>query len=88
MLDEKDPSMNLDLLRVLVCDDKRSLVAQLGVDRLFELDKVADKFSLIGSRLYRVYRDNTKEIPAFCKRDDIVKELHEAGGHVGITKTY
>ncbi len=38
VLDEKDPSMNLDLLKVFVTEDKRKLVAQLGVERLFELD--------------------------------------------------
>ncbi len=43
---------------------------------------------MIGNRLYRVYRDTTKEIPEYRKREEIIRELHEAGGHVGITKTY
>ena len=42
----------------------------------------------MGDVLYRVYRDTTKEVPPVVKREEILRELHEAGGHVGITKVY
>lgn len=55
---------------------------------MFALDRIASKYVLIGDLLYRVYRDTTKEVPSVKRRDAILRELHDAGGHVGVTKVY
>ena len=80
--------MNLDLLRLLCGYDKKTLMSAMGVDKLFELDKLSSRYTLVGERLHRVYKDTTKEVPAVRHRSAIVRDLHEASGHTGITKVY
>lgn len=29
-----------------------------------------------------------KQVPSVAKREQILKDIHETGGHVGVTKTY
>lgn len=68
MLDDKDPTTNLDLLRILVAEDLKEVVAELGVDRTLQLEKLAERYVVIGGVMYRVYRDGTKEVPSITKR--------------------
>ena len=64
------------------------MLAEVGVDKYYKLvDTVAD-FMIVGGRMMRVLADNVKEVPAVRRRIAILQELHEAGGHVGVTKLY
>lgn len=47
-----------------------------------------ERYEVVGGVLYRVFKDSLKEIPAVYKRTEILKDLHLAGGHVGIMKLY
>ena len=40
-MDPKDPTMNVQLLRLLVGDAKEELLAELGYDRFFKLVEVS-----------------------------------------------
>ena len=37
-------------------------------------------------KLYRLYKYGAREVPMVCDRDALVAELHQASGHVGMTK--
>ena len=51
------------------------------------VDSMAD-FIIVGGRMMRVFTDNVREVPNLSKRGEILQELHEARGHVGVTKLY
>lgn len=87
-LDSSDPSMNMPLQKLLCGFDAKDVLAEVGVDAYYGLVRVLDKFTVVGGRMMRTFADNVREIPSIKDRAAILKELHEVGGHVGVTKLY
>ena len=52
-----DVTTNLDLLKVLVAQDGKQLIADIGVERFFELEKQAEQFEVVGDVLYKIFKD-------------------------------
>lgn len=87
-LDSKDATMNLDLLRMLVADDGKALLAEIGVERFFELEPLMDRYVEVGEVLHRVFKDSVREMPSYCKRQQLLSDFHTVAGHVGDVKLY
>ena len=45
-------------------------------------------FELLNGKLYRIFKYGAREVPAVCKRKELVRQLHLASGHVGSAKLY
>ena len=43
---------------------------------------------MLNGRLYRIFKYGAREVPAVCKRKELIKQLHLASGHVGSAKLY
>ncbi len=37
-------------------------------------------------KLFKLYKYGAREVPVVCEREALVAELHQASGHVGMTK--
>lgn len=87
-LDPKDPTMNVQLLRLLCDDAKAELLAEVGYDEFFKLVEYSKQYRVVSDTLFRVFSDRVLEIPPVRKRKEIVEEIHNASGHVGMMKVY
>jgi len=87
-LDSKDPTMNIPLLRLLSDDSKVELLAEFGYDEFFKLVEFSKQYRMVSDTLFRVFSDRVLEIPSVRKRKEIVKEIHNVSGHVGMMKVY
>lgn len=63
-------------------------MAKLGVEKFQQFTQIGDRFALINGTLYLKEGKQLREIPSICRRREILKDLHEVGGHVGIGKLY
>lgn len=80
--------MNIPLLRLLNDESKDELLAAYGYDKFFKLLEVSKQYKLVGDTLFKVFSDRVREIPSLRRRKDIVEEIHNVGGHVGVMKVY
>lgn len=60
----------------------------LGYERFEKLVELASQFQIVRDRLYLVHGSDMREVPSPRKRRSILIDLHEVGGHVGITKLF
>lgn len=68
LLDNKDPTMNLALLRLLKGNSKQELLAEYGYDYFFKLVEVSRQYKLVGETLFKVFSDRVREIPSKRRR--------------------
>lgn len=47
-LDTQDPTMNIPLLQLLVGEDHRKVLASVGYDEFVKLDKLRNKYDVVG----------------------------------------
>lgn len=87
-LDSKDPTMNLPLLRLLVGDEPKDVLVDVGYEKLAALQGVCENYSVTEGRLWKHFKDRLKEIPSVAKRAELLTDIHTTGGHVGVMKLY
>ena len=68
--------------------DRVALIEEFGYDKYSALVGQSKSFRLVGDVLFKVVGDVMKEVPSFRRRKQILAEIHNVGGHVGIMKLY
>jgi hypothetical protein len=80
--------MNIALLRILVGDEPKHVIADIGYEKLVALQNVCENYKVIGGQLWKHFKDRVKEVPSVAKRRELLADIHTTGGHVGVMKLY